>query len=196
MAGGFITKSTSTQKQKHSLVSNTEKLLEAQPQSVQNTPSKKTYGLSGILGLNQSIDIHQSKKEAWGKEFLVGFNHLVKEEQQLLDSRQKEIQKSIQELREEIKKLIKSGHKLDREVEKATLQPIVEATEYQLKFLDRLKNLIISFQKSISEASNWLEAFQGKKKKRNAFWNKVKSKKGGGEQYLNSGEHSVSRSVA
>ena len=198
MAGGITStgsKNIFAHKQKHSQVSNSEKILESQPSSAStSSEAKKTVGLSGILSLNKSIDIHQSNKESWSQEFIPNYNHLIKEENLLLDNRQQEIKNSIKELQQEIKKLISSSQGINREVEKATLQPVIEISEYQLHFLDRLKNLIINFRKSISEASLWLESFHTKKYKKNAFWSKVKSKKGG-EQYLNSGEHSASRSI-
>jgi phosphopentomutase len=195
MAGSFLNKTNSKQKQK--LGSNNEKIAESihsfapEPKNTQKT----TSGFRGILGLNQKVELNKStSKESWGQEFFHGLNHLVNEEKVLLDNKQKEIQKAIEDIRQEIKKLYQSGQILDREIEKTVFQPIIESSEYQLNFLIRLKNIIIGFRQNISEASIWLESFHSKKKKKNAFWSKVKSKTGG-EQYLNSGEHSASRSI-
>jgi hypothetical protein len=195
MAGGFVFKTNNKQKQK--LGSNNEKIAESiqsfapEPQK----PKKSNSGLRGILGLNQKVELNKStSKESWGQEFLHSLNHLVNEEKVLLDNKQKEIQKAIDEIRQEIKKLYQSSQVLDREIEKTVFQPVIESSQYQLNFLVRLKNIIISFRQNISEASVWLESFQSKKRKKNAFWSKVKSKTGG-EQYLNSGEHSASRSI-
>lgn len=195
MAGGFIFKNN--QKQKQKLGSNNEKITESS-ESFASEPQKSRQinsGFRGILGLNQKIELNKSTpKESWGQEFFHNLNHLVNEEKILLDNKQKEIQKTIEEIRLEIKKLYQTSQTLDREIEKTVFQPVIESSQYQLNFLVRLKNIIIGFRQNISEASIWLESFQSKKKKRNAFWSKVKSKTGG-EQYLNSGEHSASRSI-
>ena len=195
MAGGFVSKTNNKQKQK--LGSNNEKNAES-IQSFAPEPKKSlktNSGLRGILGLNQKVELNKSTtKESWNQEFLHDLNHLVNEEKVLLDNKQKEIQKAIEDIRQEIKKLYQSSQVLDREIEKTVFQPVIESSQYQLNFLIRLKNIIIGFRQNISEASVWLESFQTKKRKKNAFWSKVKSKTGG-EQYLNSGEHSASRSI-
>lgn len=165
-----------------------------------NYPSiKKNPGLlGGILSLGQTIEIGSQKKEPenWSKEFLGQINHLVHQEKVLLDHRQIELQKNIEELRLEVSKLIKSTENLDKEIEKVSVVEIVEANTYQIGFVQRIKNLIINFRKNISEAGVWLDALTHKKSKRKAFWNNVKNKKNGGEQYLFSGEHSASRSAS
>ncbi len=195
MAGSFIFKTNNKQKQK--LGSNNEKISESlssfAPESKKSL--KKTSGFRGILGLNQKVELNKSTpKESWGQEFFHGLNHLVNEEKILLDNKQKEIQQAIEEIRLEIKKLYQTSQVLDHEIAKTVFQPVIESSQYQLNFLIRLKNIIIGFRQNISEASVWLESFHSKKKKKNAFWSKVKSKTGG-EQYLNSGEHSASRSI-
>jgi len=195
MAGSFVFKTNNKQKQK--LGSNNEKIAESIHSFAPDTqkPKKTNSGLRGVLGLNQKVELNKSTpKEPWNQEFLKGISHLVNEEKVLLDSKQKEIQNAIDDIRQEIKKLYQSSQVLDREITKTVFQPVIESNQYQLNFLIRLKNIIIGFRQNISEASVWLESFQSKKRKKNAFWSKVKSKTGG-EQYLNSGEHSASRSI-
>ena len=162
----------------------------------QSASNQKVFSLRGILGLGQTVEVNrnQNKSQNWGSEFLGG-SHLQKEQQVLLDGRQQELQKTIKNLREEIKKLAKSTDKLGKDIEKAVIEPSTEVSEYEISFLDRIKNFIANFRKNISEASCWMESFSAKKKKRNCFWNQVKNKKGGGEQYLFSNEHSAARSA-
>ena len=158
-----------------------------------------SLGLRGVLGLGQSIEINKqarSTEKSWNHETLVGPNHLQQEQIQLIDSQQKDLKKEIQQLLEEIKKLAKTTDNLEKSVEIATLTPITEANIYQVNFLSRLKTFIVEIRKNVADASLWLDAFQTKKKKRNAFWNNVKNKKRGGEQYLFSNEHSAARSVS
>jgi len=191
MAGGF---GSLTDPKKQSLIKGTfnSEVLRDSPE----TPPPKKITLGGILGLNQAVEIGKETKKVanWGQEFFSGINHLATEQKLLLDNRQKELEKNIAELRDEISQLLKVTDILNKEVEKVAVDPTVEANEYQINFLGRIKNFIANFRKNISEASLWLDSFTAKKKKRNAFWNNVKNKKAGGEQYLFSNEHSVARS--
>ena len=163
----------------------------------QNDSAPKKFSLSGILGLNQTVELNKSatKTENWGKEFFGNVNVLQQQEKVLLDQHQKELEKAIVELQDEIKKLINATDNLEKDVQKIPLESIPEASEYQINFLVRIKNFIASFRKNINEAGTWLESFSNKKKKRNYFWNTAKNKKKGGEQYLMSNEHSAARSV-
>jgi hypothetical protein len=167
------------------------------PPPANEIPKPSLFRLSGLLGLGQTVEINQPKDQSpsWGKEIFQSTGYLEREERALLEKRQKEIQKEIEELQEEIKKLIKVTEGFDHQVENAVEAQIVEFSEYQVRFFQRVRIFIANFRKNISEASIWLDSFTTKKKKRNCFWNTVKSKKGGGEQYLFSNEHSVARSA-
>jgi len=163
----------------------------------QNNSAPKKFSLSGILGLNQTVELHQNspKLENWGKEFFGNVNLLQQQEKVLFDQHQKELEKAVTELQDEIKKLTKSTDNLERDVQNIPLENIPEASEYQINFLVRIKNFIANFRKNVNEAGAWLESFTTKKKKKNYFWNTAKDKKKGGEQYLMSNEHSAARSV-
>jgi hypothetical protein len=157
----------------------------------------KKFSLSGILGLNQTVEINKAapKPENWGKEFFGNINLLQQQEKVLFDQHQKDLEKTINELRDEIKKLTQSTDNLDKDIQNIPLENIPEASEYQINFLVRIKNFIANFRKNINEAGTWLESFSQKKKKKNYFWNMARDKKKGGDQYLMSNEHSASRSV-
>lgn len=169
-------------------------ILKDSTEVIKSQPKK--FSLGGILGLNQIVDIgrQENKLQSWGQEFFGKVNHLEQEEKVLLDSRQKELEKQIGELQAEIIKLTKATAGLEKQVENVALNPIIEANDYQINFLNRIRVFIANFRQNISEASIWLNAFSAKKKKRNFFWNQVKNKKGG-EQYLFSNEHSIARSA-
>jgi len=189
MAGGFSIKSSSKYTgNKVSGFSN-----EIIKGTSEETP-KKRPGLMGILGLGQSIEINKPTQK-FGEEFFGTLNHLQHEEKASFNTQQNELKKSIEALQSEIKKLVQTTENLNTDVEKVALDPIVEISEYQLHFLDRVRVFITNLRKNLSQASTWLESFQSKKRKKNAFWGKVKNKKSGGEQYLFSGEHSAARSA-
>lgn len=140
---------------------------------------------------NKKPENNKEKEKAFIKYFL---EQLQKEQQLVYDRKQMDVKKEIEALQQEIKNLKNTTESLDMEVEKAIDSNIFDFSEYQINFLQRIRRIIIEFRKDINQAGNWLECFNGKKKKKNCFWNNVKSKKGG-EQYLQSSEHSASRSA-
>jgi len=170
---------------------NSEILKDFSDSSVQ----KSEFKLFGTLFPGQSIEINKKETATnikWNREFLT--KSATQEQAIFVSDKNQETQKEIRELLLEIKKLGESTDNLQSEVQQASFQEIVEINEYQLNFLQRLKMVIVNFRQNINEAGVWLEGFNHKKSKKNAFWNKAKSKNGG-EQYLNSGEHSASRSA-
>lgn len=156
------------------------------------TPKKVSF--SGILGLGQSIEFDNKKPFPENNSNLI-FSHLEQEHQALNQNLDQEVQKEIDSIRVEISKLIQVTQNLDVEIEKVALDSHIDTNQYQLNFLQRIRMILINFRKNISESTNWLHLFESKKRKKNAFWNNVKKKQGGGEQYLFSNEHSAARSA-
>ncbi len=160
----------------------------------QSAPEPK-LSLSGILGLNQTIEFNpqkhdQTPKINWSQEYILGNS-----EKQLTAKRDQDLSRALEEIRQEIKKLISTTDNLDKEIQDIALENIPEVSEYQINFLTRIKNFILNFRQNIDEAQSWLASFNTKKKKRNYYWSTARNKKQGGEQYLTSNEHSASRSV-
>lgn len=195
MAGGF----TGPKDPKWKNISKNSFSSEVLKDSQQNftapkTENKPSFGLKGILGLNQKVEFNKPSSEK--KVLFNQFNYIEKDFQQLLASKQTELNKNINELRHEIQKLIKNTSVIKEDIEIAASANIVEISEYQINYLQRIKTFFATINQSISESSLWLASLNTKSnKKKNAFWNKVKNKKAGGEQYLFSNEHSVARSA-
>ena len=191
MAGGFGFKLNP--KNKNLTKNNNNEVLKDLPDSsVKKSPPK----LFGTLFPGQSVDINPSSKEPkinWSQEFIT--KSISQEQSLFVNQHTQEIQKSIQDIRLEIKKLAESTQELDNEIQQTIYQNIPEASEYQVTFLKRIKNLIINFRQNIDQSCVWLNSLNHKKSRKNAFWGNVKNKKNGGEQYLFSSEHSVSRSA-
>lgn len=161
------------------------------------SPVKSEPKFFGRLFPGQSLHLNQEQQPQknidWNREFLA---KTATEAQPLfVNQHSQEIQQAINEILNEIKKLKLSINNLNHEVEEASEQNIPEANEYQLKFLQRIKNIIIQFRQNIDQSCIWMECFSRKKSRKNAFWGNVHNKKNGGEQYLFSGEHSASRSA-
>ena len=191
MAGGFGFKLNPKNKNL-TKKSNNEVLKDLPDSSVKKSPSK----LFGTLFPGQSVEINPSSNEPkinWSQEFIT--KSLTQEQSLFVNQHTEDIQRSIQDIRLEIKKLTESTQELDNEIQQAVYQNIPEVSEYQVTFLNRIKNLIIKFRQNIDESCVWLNSLNHKKSRKNAFWGNVKSKKNGGEQYLFSSEHSVSRSA-
>lgn len=198
MAGGFGVKTDPKWKHLNKNSFSSEVLKDSpQVKSSPKTETKFSFGLNGILGLNQTVELNKQKDnlKQENKSLFNSINYLEKDFKVLLDTKQQELAKSIDELRFEIQKLVKNTANLEKEVEIAAITPVVEANEYQVSFLNRLRIFIVNFNQSISEAGIWLDSMSKRKKKKNYFWSTVKNKKAGGEQYLFSNEHSVARSA-
>lgn len=192
MAGGLIQKQSNKKNRKSTGIS-TEILNNLFGQE----PKQDKKSLNGVLKLNESVNLDnksEKNKQQNPDEFIKNFiNHLKEEQNILYSQKEQNIKKELVELQEEIKKLAKTTEDLDKSIEIATETNIVEYTEYQINFFTRLKKFIINLRKNIEEAGIWFESCNNKKKKRNCFWSN--SQKGKNQQYMQSGEHSASRSA-
>lgn len=192
MAGSFGFKINPKNKNFNKKNNNNEVLKDSPDSYVQ----KKTNNFFGTLLPGQSVDFNPVQKETkinWSQEFIT--KSLTQEQSIFVNNHSQEIKKEIQDLRLEIKKLVQSTQSLDQEIVQAVAQNIPQANEYQLSFIKRIKKLIVSFRQNIDQSCLWLESLNHKKSRKNAFWGNVKNKKNGGEQYLMSSEHGVSRSA-
>lgn len=195
MAGGFIGPKDPKWKNVTKNSFSSEVLKDSQQSfSAPKIDSKPSFGLKGILGLNQKVEFNKSAPEK--KVLFNQFNYIEKDYQQLLATKENELKKNIDELRHEIQKLIKNTSVIKEDVEVAAMANIAEISEYQINYLQRIKTFFATINQNISESHLWLSSLNTKSnKKKNAFWSKVKNKKAGGEQYLFSSEHSVARSA-
>jgi len=191
MAGGVLNSKSNPKKGKSVWGFNVNESIN---ENSQNSAPQK-FSLRGILGLNQSVEIHtQQADKLWTKENF-GLNIIGEQDRKALESKQHELEAVVEQLKLEVKKLTVATSDLDSNLTHATLENIPEANEYQVNFMVRLKNLVIAFRRNINEASCWLDTFNKKsgKQKNSGYWKNLKSK--GGQKYLMSDEHSVARSV-
>lgn len=184
MAGGnFFNKNPKGNKYSP-VFNNTETLKDSH-----TSPNKAPDFLSGILNPGESITFKKEQNQPEKPKFT---DYLGKEQSLFVNEHQNEVEKTINDLRLEIKKLIQVSENISDEIKQSVDQNIAEISEYQLNFFQRIKVLVIGFRQQISEASVWMETFNHKKKKCNAFRNKAKT---GGQQYQDSSEHAVARSA-
>jgi len=162
-----------------------------------NSPeSRPKFSLSGVLfGPEKSNKKPTESKKSFSGEFLPSQN-LAKEQQFLIDLQNKVVRQEIEQILHEIKTVTKQLKDVGQEVTKTILNPPIEVNEYQRNFILRMRQIVEFIRKNISSAREWQGQFSQKsKKKQNMFWNKAKDKKKGGQAYMESGEHSASRSV-
>jgi len=192
MAGGVLSSKSDPKKSKSVWGINVNESLNENNQN--SAPAK--FSLRGILGLNQSVEIHKNQADKlWTKENF-GLNIIAEQDRVALEKKQHELEAVVEQLKLEVKKLTVATSELDSNLSHAVMENVPEANEYQVSFLLRLKNLVIAFRRNINEASCWLDTFakkSGKKQKNSGYWKNLKSK--GGQKYLMSDEHSVARSV-
>ena len=193
MAGGFVIKPNQKGKTFNIKKNNSEILKEFPDKAILNKPK-----LSGILFPGQSVRLNSAEENKpntinWNREFLT--KPINQEHAIFVNQHSQEVKQAIDQLKDEIKKLVISSENLSQEVVQAAQQNTPDNNEYQLNFLQRIKHLIINFRQNIDESCIWFQNFNRKKSRKNAFWGNVRNKKGGGEQYLFSGEHSVARSA-
>jgi len=191
MAGGVVQKDPRKKQTSNQLFAgqNSPEYTKQSQNQAQNKP--KTFGLSGILGLNQSTEINPNSESNFTKE-LYQPSHLEKESNLLFSQEKEELKKVIDELIAQIEKLSKSAKNTKKEITKTILQPIPDNNLYQINFLQRLKNFLKNVIKNIDEAGEWMEMFAIKCKQKGKFWDRSKKL---GQQYMFSSEHSVSRSA-
>jgi hypothetical protein len=197
MAGGLMQKQSSNKKNfKKNTGINSETI-----NSIFSHEPKNNKKFNGILELNKSVNPNNQPQEKEknelaqkNAEFIKQFFHSFQQEQSVLYSqKEQQIKQELIELQEEIKKLIKSTQNIQKTVKIASETNIVEYTEYQVNFFTKLKIFIINFRKNIEEADNWFESCNNKKRKKKGFWGN--SQKGKNQQYMQSGEHTASRSA-
>lgn len=125
-------------------------------------------------------------------------NRVKREEREIYSREKREIKEEIrllqEEVRQELETLKQGAEQLDKQLEIAAEQNIVNPGSYDIHFLQRLINWIRLFRARIEDAAIWLAAWNQKSKKRGAFWNMFASKRGGAKFFLSS-EHYLTRSA-
>lgn len=202
MAGGLVQNSFKAKQQQAVLAAKLgqETLKDGKqnkPQSpVKNVETRPKFtGLAGILFPGQTVEIHKKKetKPSFSNEFSTP--SLASQEKVLFDIQKQVVEKEIAQIHADIQSLAATAKTIQSEIAQAVLSPPVEFNQYQISFLKRIRLLIEMLRKNILEAGEWASQFSAKKRKKNMFWSKAMDKKRGGQQYMDSSEHSVARSV-
>lgn len=93
----------------------------------------------------------------------------------LLRQKEAEVTQKIEEIRLELKALIATLKTVDKQVEKAIDEQLVDPGLYHINFLDRLKTILKLMRQSLSESSSWLSVMRSRKKEKR-YWTQYKKK--------------------
>ena len=171
--------------------------LKSKKKSNKETPKKLFEALSGsgeIPDLETAGNETKSPEKKYQERVLFQTQRIEGEQKEIYSREQRETRREIEALHQEVELLAQETNNLEKDLDLAVQQNIVDPSAYNLSFLKRLSFLIRQFREKIEDASIWLEAWNQKGKKRNFFWGMVTSKKGG-SQFLLSGESYASRSA-
>ncbi len=143
----------------------------------------------------QSVEKKKKELEKKYRERLIFHTQRIKEEEKEIYSRDKrEARLEIEALKQEVEALAQEANNLEKILDVAAQQPIVNPGISDISFLRSLKNTIKNFLREVENSSIWLSAWNQKNKKKGFFWNMFASKKGGAN-FLLSSEHYVSRAA-
>lgn len=106
--------------------------------------------------------------------------HLYKQEQA-------QAAQQINEIRFELKAMIAAINNINREIEMAVKQEVIDPGIYYLSFLDRLKNILKVIRKNLNDSATWLSCMRSRRKERK-YWHVYKKK---GTQFGLSSERST-----
>ena len=163
--------------------------------------SSKSGDLPQQEGLDHSLieKMVQEREEAAAKEAdqnareeeRTVFTHKQGKEKVLFSAVDEKLKKEINQVRQEIVMLVKSMGKVQKQIEQAVIQEIVNPGVYHKNFLQNLRVWIIQMQKSMGDASAWLSMSTGRQQQ-GAFWANTKKH---GNKYSMSQERQSAMSV-
>ncbi len=164
--------------------------------SVKNVETRPKFtGLAGVLFPGQTIEIHKKKESKLNFSHEFSTPNLASQEKVLFDIQKQVVEKEIAQIHADIQALAATAKNIQTEVAQAVLNPPIEFNQYQVSFLKRIRLLVELLRKNILEAGEWATQFSTKKRKKGMFWSKAMDKKKGGQQYTDSSEHAIARSV-
>jgi len=151
----------------------------------------KSDSMAGEMGANPFAEF-QNKKEIEKKRIESFYKARSEEWNRVFSSKQKETERKIEQIREELKKLASQMKNLDSNITRAINSPVVEAGEYQISFLEHIRNVIHLYSLQASQANSWLETYNSRSKKQGHYWGQAKKR---GTSYTLNNERTAATSV-
>ena len=141
----------------------------------------------------------QSSLEKWVKEREEAAASEAKKEERVFQAHKhagekvlfsfadEKLSREIGEVRQEIAMLVKTMGQVEKQIEQAVMQEIVDPGVYHLNFYRKLKTWVKMMRKSLEDASLWMQVQQGRGK-RSYYWNQFAKS---GTKYSMSSERNV-----
>lgn len=109
-------------------------------------------------------------------------------ETKIFDRKEEEVKAKISAIKEQLKLLIKELAGMDKELEKAIEEEIVNPGTYHLNFFEKLRKFLIDLRKRVADSANWLEISSQRKAAQQGYWGNVKKS---GTKYMLSQERTL-----
>jgi hypothetical protein len=122
------------------------------------------------------------------QEALALQRHREVNETKIFDRKEEEIKAKISAIKEQLQLLMQELAGMDKELEKAIEEEIVNPGTYHLNFFEKLRKILLDLRKRVADSANWLEVSSQRKAAQQGFWGNVKKS---GTKYLLSQERTL-----
>jgi hypothetical protein len=122
------------------------------------------------------------------REALALQRHREISETKIFDRKEEEVKAKISAIKEQLQLLIQELAGMDKELEKAIEEEIVNPGTYHLNFFEKLRKLLLDLRKRVADSTNWLEISNQRKAAQQGFWGNVKKS---GTKYMLSQERTL-----
>lgn len=151
---------------------------------VQSLTGSKTHASEDNITGEKTNNTEQQIREAiWRQERQRELNATP-----LFSRKEEENKTRIKVIQEELKALAKDLAGMDKQLEKAIEEEIINPGTYHVNFFEKLRRIIINLRKQVNDSANWLEISAERKAAKGSFWGNVKTS---GSKFLMSQEHTV-----
>lgn len=114
----------------------------------------------------------QAAEQARSEERAVHVQKL-RQSEVLFSFADEKVRKEIEGVRQELAMLVQTMGQVQKQVENAIMDNVVDASVYHLNYFQKLKSWIIFMRKSLEDASLWLATSKGRGTGKGYFWNQV-----------------------
>jgi len=165
--GSSITQSVKTDLVKGTAKSIYDQLLNSSQTGTPPSEDNSTDIKSWFAKREQTI--REETAEKTRQEERTHFAKIRSQEKVLFNFADERLQQEIKEVRQELALLVKSIGKVEKQIETAVIQEIVNPGLYHKNFFENLKAWLVTMRKSMEDASLWLSTTSTRKSK-GYFW--------------------------
>lgn len=180
--GGSIVKSLKNDVVKGTAQSIFDQLLgSAKTGQAPNIDSDTTPNLEALIAEREAAAFEAGKQEA------TPHKNPLKESQVIFSFADEKVKKEVDGVRQELAMLVATMGKVEKQIEVAMMDNIVDGGLYHLNYFQKLKTWIKFMRKSLEDSSSWLQMSGGRKSKGYYWAQEARS----GTKYSMSSERNV-----